>query len=135
MDECSNTALGVSETCQIGLTFTPSAVGIRSATLSIPSSDPESPLDISLSGEGVPVVTDADGDGIPDSWELTYGINDPNDDPDGDGFTNLQEYQNGTNPLVDDSTIQPTKVPVFNGFWLLIGTLSGLFFCRRKRKA
>jgi Bacterial TSP3 repeat/Alpha/beta hydrolase of unknown function (DUF900) len=44
---------------------------------------------------------DTDGNGLPDQWEITnfghIGV-DPNADPDGDGFTNLQEYQNGTNP-------------------------------------
>jgi len=44
---------------------------------------------------------DSDGNGLPDIWELQYfghiGV-DPNADPDGDGFTNLQEFQNGTDP-------------------------------------
>ena len=44
------------------------------------------------------VVLDADGDGIPDKWEIRYKLNpkDPADaalDSDGDGFTNLEEYQ------------------------------------------
>lgn len=45
--------------------------------------------------------TDEDGNGLPDAWESKYfghnGI-DPNSDPDGDGYTNLQERANGTDP-------------------------------------
>jgi hypothetical protein len=47
--------------------------------------------------------TDSDHDGMPDQWELKYGLN-PNDpsnasaDADGDGYTNLEEYLNGTDP-------------------------------------
>ncbi len=46
---------------------------------------------------------DSDGDGIPDDWEITHGLN-PNDsldallDLDRDGLTNLQEFESGTNP-------------------------------------
>ncbi len=46
---------------------------------------------------------DSDGDGIPDEWELKYGLNpnDPSDaqkDKNGDGYTNLEKYLNGIDP-------------------------------------
>src|SRR5262249_40730082 len=48
-----------------------------------------------------PVATD--GDGMPDEWEKRYGLapNNPADaaqDADGDGYTNLEEYLNNTDP-------------------------------------
>ena len=51
---------------------------------------------------GTPCL-DSDHDGMPDVWELKYGLNphlyaDANADADGDGYTNLEEYLNGTNP-------------------------------------
>jgi beta-lactam-binding protein with PASTA domain len=50
-------------------------------------------------GVSRPEGFDTDGDGMPDSWELTYGLNpdDPNDrngDMVGDGWTNLEYYLN-----------------------------------------
>jgi hypothetical protein len=50
-----------------------------------------------------PVITDTDGDGIPDAWEILHGLNpadaaDAHLDADGDGLTNLQEFLAGTDP-------------------------------------
>lgn len=47
---------------------------------------------------------DTDGDGMPDGWEVHFGLDplDPTnagDDPDGDGLTNLQEYLHSLNRL------------------------------------
>ncbi|HTS17888.1 MAG TPA: hypothetical protein VMP11_09970 [Verrucomicrobiae bacterium] len=51
------------------------------------------------------------GDGIPNGWKQQYGFDpfDPtvaNADPDHDGFTNLQEYQAGTNPTNNASAFR-----------------------------
>jgi hypothetical protein len=48
-------------------------------------------------------VKDSDGDGIPDWWELKYGLDprDPSDaakDCNGDGYTNVEKYINGLDP-------------------------------------
>ena len=50
---------------------------------------------------------DWDGDGIPDDWEIAYGlnpgVNDANLDSDGDGVPNWLEYQRGTDPFNADT--------------------------------
>lgn len=53
---------------------------------------------------------DNDGDGMADDWEVAHGLNpsdpdDANGDPDLDGFTNLQEFQNGTDPFGWDARL------------------------------
>lgn len=63
---------------------------------------------------GFPVIatgtpcTDSDNDGMPNEFENLYGFNanDPSDnskDADGDGYTNVEEYLNGTKP----TTVEP----------------------------
>ena len=56
-------------------------------------------------------IDDVDGDGMPDWWEERYGFDpyDPTDaeqDEDGDGYTNIEEYNNGNNPLKRLSSLQ-----------------------------
>ena len=48
--------------------------------------------------------TDSDHDGMSDVWEEKYGFNptdssDSSKDADGDGYTNIEEFLNGTNPI------------------------------------
>jgi hypothetical protein len=54
-----------------------------------------------------PVCVDWDADGIPDDWEIAYGlnpwVNDADIDADRDGLTNRQEYELGTDPFNPDS--------------------------------
>jgi hypothetical protein len=67
---------------------------------------------------------DADEDGMPDAWErlhgLTVGVNDAAADLDGDGWTNREEFQAGTDPQKATS-----------GLWLVVvesGTSTSLTF-------
>jgi len=52
--------------------------------------------------QGKPYI-DTDADGIPDAWEIKYGLNpqdasDAKSDFNNDGYTNIEEYINGVNP-------------------------------------
>ena len=57
--------------------------------------------------------TDQDNDGMPDAWELSFAgedgggldptINDAQDDPDGDGLVNLDEFNHGSHPFMSDT--------------------------------
>lgn len=64
---------------------------------------------------------DSDGDGLPDPWEMAYFnslLPSAGGDPDQDGRTTLQEYQNGTNPTVPD-IFRISKVQLLNNTGLL----------------
>jgi hypothetical protein len=63
---------------------------------------------------------DSDSDGLPDGWEVDSNLdpnddgsidvaNGPNGDPDGDSYTNLEEYQDDSNP--QDSGSVPVQKP------------------------
>jgi hypothetical protein len=80
------------------LTTTLNEVGVHTLSLQV--------VDGGLSDTSsitVTVVPDYDHDGMPNAWELAHQLNplDPTDaftDTDGDGLSNLREYQLGTNP-------------------------------------
>jgi hypothetical protein len=52
-------------------------------------------------------ISDSDGDGMADSWEIANGLivgtNDAGGDPDSDGLTNINEFIRETNPQVADT--------------------------------
>jgi len=51
-DTCTGTSVGSNGTCTVAVTFTPTALGARSATLSIYDNAPGSPQTVALSGTG-----------------------------------------------------------------------------------
>jgi hypothetical protein len=67
------------------------------------------------SGETDPCHKDTDGDHMPDGWEVTFHLNplvaDGNEDADGDGCTNWQEYIGNSNPSDPFSLPKPMMLP------------------------
>jgi pectate lyase len=62
-------------------------------------------------------VVDTDRDGMPDEWELTQGYNpnaaNNNADPDGDGYTQLEDYLNGYAVRMDRAAPNLASTPTF----------------------
>lgn len=76
--------------------------------LSFASRSGEYRLDLLVAGDSVSTAHD----GMPDWWKRIYGfdisIDASGDDPDGDGWTNLQEFQKGSDPT--KSNLEPQLV-------------------------
>ncbi len=69
-------------------------------------------------------LADTNANGIPDSWEVSYGMslstNSANADPDGDGLTNFQEYLANSNPNNPQSGfLKPQIAKLANGHYLI----------------
>ena len=73
--------------------------------------------------------TDGDGDGIPDSWETAYGLNEQvsniGADTDGDGFSDIAEYVSGTSPIDGSDFFSYSGAYNENQFELLFETKVG----------
>jgi hypothetical protein len=74
-----------------------------------------------------PGKKDSDGDSMDDKWESEKGTlpfrDDPNDDPDRDGWSNVREKNKGTDPR--DAFDHPEDPPVTPWYWtlLIVGVL------------
>ena len=70
--------------------------------LNFASRSSQNRLDLLVAGDSISTAHD----GIPDWWKRLYGLDTSvdisNDDPDGDGWTNLQEFLRGSNPIVSN---------------------------------
>jgi len=82
--------------------------------------DPNEWIDTDEDDIGNNADDDDDNDGMPDTWETENELNpldaaDASLDPDGDGLTNLQEYQGDTNPSVSDAQAFP---------WWILGVVA-----------
>jgi len=92
---------GISNLQEYNGGWNPQASEIR---LTMSQTSPAFSLD--SGGPQYSLTLDTDGDGMPDWWEVHYALNrlvdDSADDPDGDTWSNLYEYQHGTNPRLND---------------------------------
>jgi hypothetical protein len=82
--------------------------------------DPTESVDTDGDGVGDNADSDDDNDEISDTWETENGLNpldatDASLDPDGDGLTNLQEYEKDADPNVSDAQAFP---------WWILGALA-----------
>jgi hypothetical protein len=65
-DTCSLMGVGEGGKCSVGVVFAPTSPGAKSATLEVPSDDPESPTTVAISGTGAsPPPPPAGGGGAP----------------------------------------------------------------------
>ena len=91
--------------------------GVRQPNATSPAANPVA--GVAMTGAHValavylPDAQDSDGDGLPDWWERrNFGSANaaPLDDPDVDGFSNLQEYQDATDPHSGASRPAPPAI-------------------------
>jgi len=100
--------------------------------------DPSESVDTDEDGIGDNADSDDDNDGMTDTWEIENELNpldsaDASLDPDGDGLTNLEEYQQGKDPNISDAEAFPLWV-IGLAAAVLIGIVVVATFLWRGRK-
>ena len=118
-DDCSGQTVAPANSCTLDVVFKPSTLGTKTATLSVPSNDPEGGPDVAtLTGNGVAVPTpgacvgDCNGGGNVTVDELILCVNialgnQPvgscrNCDPGGDGVVTVDELVRAVNAALSD---------------------------------
>jgi hypothetical protein len=85
------------------------------------------------------VISDSDEDGLPDTWEETHFGNldqNPTDDFDKDGKTNLEEYQEGSDPTVakaDDKEEESSPLWILVLIVVIVVVLLLVLMLRKKK--
>ena len=81
-----------------------------------------------LSNNGDAVIAnsggDADADGLPDPWELAFFgdlSSDPDDNPDNDLFSNVEEFELGTSPIDPNDPLTVATVDSFAPAFVISG--------------
>lgn len=102
-DNCSGQTVAASGSCTVKVVFSPTSAGLKNATLSISSSDPDTPsLNVPLSGTGV--LQSTCGNGIPEAGEECDDGNNIN----GDGCSStcqIEYYDFGDAPDLNCSAV------------------------------
>lgn len=110
------------------------SIGLYKITLTVTDNETNTGVDFTA----VYSCSDIDGDCLPDWWELKHfdGLSlTDEDDPDGDGYSNLEEYARHTNPLVID-----TGENILELYWrelaaaAAVAVVSTLVYFRLRRK-
>ena len=110
---CDLGVLGVGASAVVEMKVFHAVEGLwtNEASASADQNDPD-PADNSSSDSSTgTAANDSDGDGIPNWWEIKFGLsftsssgqNGANGDPDGDGYTNLEEWLADTDPRNSES--------------------------------
>ncbi|MDM8558967.1 choice-of-anchor D domain-containing protein [Candidatus Parabeggiatoa sp. HSG14] len=107
-DYCSNRQISRSSNCALNVRFKAQSAGVKTATLSIPSNDPDTPtVDVSLNGEGVNLC--------PDEYEqhLSVWPNKPNFGAELVGSSTLM-YQNAYSQVKGCNALKIKNISVSN---------------------
>jgi hypothetical protein len=94
---------------------------------------------VSSATANLSLLLDTDHDGLPDPWEAAFGLGtnnaaDATGDADGDGLTNLQEYNAGTNPNDSASRLRLTASRLADALVLRFDAVSNTTYTIQSRE-